>query len=132
VQAILAARIDRLPPREKRLLQSASVIGQDVPFALLQAIAEERDEGLRQGLGALQAAEFLYEASLFPELEYTFKHALTHEVAYASLLHDRRMALHLRILEALESRPTLLLATWATPESKRAARCRTAPLHSIE
>ena len=101
VQALLAGRIDRLPPEEKRLLQAASVIGKDVPFALLQAINEEGD--LRQGLAHLQAAEFLYEAHLFPELRYTFKHALTHEVAFASLLQERRMALHLRILEAQES-----------------------------
>ena len=60
-----------------------------MPFALLQAIAEQPEEELRRGLGHLQAAEFLYETSLFPELEYTFKHALTHEVAYGSLLHER-------------------------------------------
>ena len=100
VQAILAARIDRLSPEDKRLLQSAAVIGKDVPFALLAAIAEEREEELRRGLAHLQAAEFLYEASLFPDLEYTFKHALTHEVAYGSLLHERRRALHARIVEA--------------------------------
>jgi len=82
VQAVLAARIDRLPPEEKRLLQTAAVIGTEVPFTLLQAIAELSEEDLRRGLGHLQAAEFLYETSLFPELEYTFKHALTHEVAY--------------------------------------------------
>ena len=82
VQAVLAARIDRLPPEEKRLLQTAAVIGTDVPFALLQAIGELSEEELRRALGHLQAAEFLYETSLFPELEYTFKHALTHEVAY--------------------------------------------------
>jgi class 3 adenylate cyclase/tetratricopeptide (TPR) repeat protein len=104
VQAILAARIDRLPAREKRLLQSASVMGQDVPFALLQAIAEETEDGLRQGLASLQAAEFLYEASLFPDLEYTFKHALTHDVAYGSLLHERRRTLHARIVDAIEQR----------------------------
>jgi class 3 adenylate cyclase/tetratricopeptide (TPR) repeat protein len=105
VQALLAGRIDRLPPEEKRLLQTASVIGKDVPFALLQATIEGEEGDLRQGLAHLQAAEFLYEMHLFPELQYTFKHALTHEVAFASLLHERRMALHLRILEALESRP---------------------------
>jgi class 3 adenylate cyclase/tetratricopeptide (TPR) repeat protein len=105
VQALLAGRVDRLPPAEKRLLQAASVIGKDVPFALLQAIVEDAEEDLRQGLAHLQAAEFLYEAHFFPELEYTFKHALTHEVAYASLLQERRMALHLSILETLERRP---------------------------
>ena len=64
VQAVLAARIDRLPPEEKRLLQSASVIGEDIPFTLLFAIAELPEEELRRHLVHLQAAEFLYEASL--------------------------------------------------------------------
>ncbi len=102
VQALLAERIDRLPAEEKRLLQAASVIGKAVPVALLQAIVEDGEGDLRQGLVHLQAAEFLYEARLFPELAYTFKHALTHEVAYASLLRERRLALHFRSLEALE------------------------------
>jgi predicted ATPase len=102
VQAVLAARIDRLAPEDKRLLQSAAVIGKDVPYAVLQAIAELPEEPLRQGLARLQAAEFLYETSLFPDLEYTFKHALTHEVTYGSLLHERRRALHARIVEAIE------------------------------
>jgi tetratricopeptide (TPR) repeat protein len=100
--AILAARIDRLSPEDKRLLQAASVIGKDVPFALLQAIAELPEEDLRRSLTQLQAGEFLYEARLFPDLEYTFKHALTHEVVYASPLHDRRKHLHIQIMEALE------------------------------
>src|SRR5438093_2825097 len=103
VQAVLAARIDRLPPEEKRLLQTAAVIGTEVPFALLQAIGELSEEELRRGLGHLQAAEFLYEASLFPELEYTFKHALTDELAYGSLLQERRRALHASIVEAIEA-----------------------------
>ena len=103
VQAILAARIDRLPPDDKRLLQAAAAIGKDVPFALLEAIAEEPGERLREGLARLQTAEFLYEASLFPDLEYTFKHALTHEVTYASLLHERRRGLHARIAGAIET-----------------------------
>jgi len=102
VQAILAARIDRLPPDDKRLLQTAAVIGTEVPWPLLQAIAEAPEEALHRGLGQLQAAEFLYETSLFPEHAYTFKHALTHEVAYSSLLHERRRALHTRIVEAIE------------------------------
>jgi class 3 adenylate cyclase/tetratricopeptide (TPR) repeat protein len=103
IQAILAARIDRLPPEDKSLLQAASVIGKDVPFTLLQAIAAVPEERLRRGLTNLQAAEFLYETSTFPDLEYTFKHALTHEVAHASVLHDRRRALHARIVAALET-----------------------------
>ena len=103
VQAILAARIDRLPPEEKRLLQAAAVIGKDMPFTLLQAIADVSEDSLRRRLTQLQASEFLYETSLFPDLEYTFKHALTHEVAYGSMLQDRRRALHARIVEALEA-----------------------------
>jgi class 3 adenylate cyclase/tetratricopeptide (TPR) repeat protein len=104
VQAVLAARIDRLPLQEKQLLQSAAVIGKDVPFSLLQAVTTlSSDEELRRGLTHLQGAEFLYETSLFPDLEYTFKHALTHEVAYGSLLHERQRALHARIVEAIET-----------------------------
>ena len=102
VQAVLTARIDRLPPEEKRLLQTAAVIGTEVPLALLQALAEGTDEALRVGLAHLQAAEFLYETRLFPDLAYTFKHALTHEVAYGSLLQERRRTLHAGIVETLE------------------------------
>jgi class 3 adenylate cyclase/tetratricopeptide (TPR) repeat protein len=103
VQAILVARIDRLLPEDKRLLQTASVIGKDVPLALLQAIAELPDDALGGGLDRLQSAEFLYETGLYPELEYSFKHALTHEVTYGGLLHDRRRELHARIVDAIET-----------------------------
>ena len=103
VQAVLAARIDRLPPEDKRLLQTAAVIGMEVPLPLLQAIAEAPEESLQRSLAQLQATEFLYETRLFPEREYTFKHALTHEVAYGSLLLERRRVLHARIVEALEA-----------------------------
>ena len=102
-QAILTARIDRLVPEDKRILQAGAVIGKDVPFALLQAIADLPEDALRRGLSHLQAAEFLYETSLFPDLGATFKHAFTHEVAYGSLLHDRRRALHSRIVQAIEA-----------------------------
>ena len=100
---VLAARIDRLAPDDKRLLQAAAVIGKDVPFALLQAIADVPEEDLHRGLAHLQAAEFLYEMSLFPDLGYTFKHPLTHEVAYGSLLQERRRALHVRVVTAIEN-----------------------------
>jgi class 3 adenylate cyclase/tetratricopeptide (TPR) repeat protein len=103
VQAILAARIDRLSPEDKRLLHTAAVIGKDVPYALLLSIAELADEDLRRGLVHLQGAEFLYETSLFPDLAYTFKHALTHEVTYASLLQERRRLLHARVVDTLET-----------------------------
>jgi class 3 adenylate cyclase/tetratricopeptide (TPR) repeat protein len=103
VQAILAARIDRLSPEDKRLLQAASVIGKDVPYGLLLAIAELAEADLRRGFAHLQAAEFLYETSLFPDLAYTFKHALTHEVTYGGLLQERRRDLHARIVNAIET-----------------------------
>jgi predicted ATPase/class 3 adenylate cyclase len=102
VQTVLAARIDRLPPEEKHLLQTAAVIGTEVPLPLLQAIAELAEADLYRYLAQLQAAEFLYETRLFPEREFTFKHALTHEVAYNGLLQERRRILHTRIVEALE------------------------------
>ncbi len=134
VQAVLAARIDRLAPEDKRLLQTAAVIGKDVPHGVLRAVIAqeaggsrtaptgdvpavgafleppstplsydpETDGALRAGLARLQAAEFLYEAALFPEPEYTFKHALTHEVAYGGLLQERRKALHARVVHAVE------------------------------
>ena len=89
VQAVLAARIDWPLPEDKRLLQTAAVVGTEVPFALVQAIADF-EAALHRGLAHLQAAEFLYETGLFPEPAYTFKHALTHEVAYGSLLRERR------------------------------------------
>jgi tetratricopeptide (TPR) repeat protein len=117
VQAVLAARIDRLPPEDKRLLQTAAVIGTEVPFSLLQAIAELPEDALHRGLTQLQTAEFLYEARLFPELAYTFKHALTHEVAYDSLLHERRRALHAQSVAALER----LAADRLTEEVERLA-----------
>jgi class 3 adenylate cyclase/tetratricopeptide (TPR) repeat protein len=110
VQAVLAARIDRLPPEEKRLLQTAAVIGTEVPWPLLQAIADEPEEALHRGLAHLQAAEFLYETSLFPERVYTFKHALTHEVAYGGLLRERQRLLHGRIVTAIEQRDADRLA----------------------
>jgi len=103
VQAVLAARIDHLAPEAKGLLQTAAVLGTDVPFALLRAIADLPEAAMHRGLAHLQAAEFLYETRLFPEPAYTFTHALTHEVAYGSLLLERRRVLHARLVEILEA-----------------------------
>ena len=103
VQAVLITRIDRLPPEAKRLLQTAAVIGHEVPLSLLQAIVNMPSESLHRSLAHVKTAEFLYETRLFPESEYTFKHALTHEVAYGSILQERRRRLHARIVEALET-----------------------------
>jgi class 3 adenylate cyclase/tetratricopeptide (TPR) repeat protein len=103
VQAVLASRVDRLPLEAKRLLQAASVIGTNVPYALLEAVAELSEDALGGGLAHLQAAEFLYETNPSPDVEYTFKHALTHEVVYRGLLHERRSALHARIVNAFEA-----------------------------
>jgi Adenylate and Guanylate cyclase catalytic domain len=99
-----AARIDRLPLEEKQLLQSAAVIGTDVPLVLLQEIAVSSADDLQRGLGHLQEAKFLYETRLLPDPEYTFKHALTHDVAYSGLLHERRRLLHRRVGQAIETR----------------------------
>jgi class 3 adenylate cyclase/tetratricopeptide (TPR) repeat protein len=103
VQAVLASRIDRLEPDDKHLLQSAAVIGETVPYRLLQSVSDLDEDVARRGLSRLKTAELLYEGSLFPDLELAFTHALTHEVAYGSLLLDRRHALHVRILEAIEA-----------------------------
>ncbi len=122
VQAILASRIDRLRPEAKRLLQAAAVVGKDVPMPLLLAIADVPEHEVRTELTSLQAAEFLYETRLFPDLEYTFKHALTHEVAYQGLLHDRQRALHARITEAIERLSTERLAEQAERLAHHALR----------
>ena len=103
IEAVLAARLDRLPPEAKRLVQIAAVIGPEVPVPLLQTIAELSEEALHRGLAHLQATEFLYETRLFPDPVYTFKHALTHEVAYGSLLQERRRVLHACIVETIEA-----------------------------
>jgi class 3 adenylate cyclase/tetratricopeptide (TPR) repeat protein len=102
VQTMLAARIDRLSAEEKKLLQTAAVIGREFSLPLLEASMRPEGGDLGTGIARLQSAEFLYESSLFPEIEYTFKHVLTQEVAYDSLLIDRRRALHARILETIE------------------------------
>ena len=102
MQAVLAARIDALPAADKHLLQEAAVIGHDVPFALLHAICGLTEDKLRGLLDNLQAAEFLYSTRLFPELQYTFKHALTHDVTYSGVLHERRREIHARVVDAME------------------------------
>ena len=102
VQAVLAARIDALPAAERRLLHEAAVIGQDTPFALLHAISGLKEDALRGLLDNLQAAEFLYVTKLFPDLQYTFKHSLTHDVTYSGVLHERRRDIHARVVDAIE------------------------------
>jgi tetratricopeptide (TPR) repeat protein len=102
VQAVLAARIDALPAAEKRLLHEAAVIGHDTPFTLLHAICGLTEDELRGLLDNLQAAEFLYATQLFPDLQYTFKHSLTHEVTYRGVLHERRRNIHARVVDAIE------------------------------
>jgi class 3 adenylate cyclase/tetratricopeptide (TPR) repeat protein len=102
VQAVLAARIDRLAQQDKRLLQAAAVVGKDVPVTLLREIAEVTHEELSSALGRLRAAELLYERHDSPDVGYTFKHSLTHDVAYESLLHERRRAFHVRLVETIE------------------------------
>jgi predicted ATPase len=102
VQGVLAARIDRLPTEEKDLLQTLAVIGKEFPFGLIRRVAEQGEEDLYQELSHLQSGEFIYEQPAFPDPEYTFKHALTQEVAYQSLLVERRGVVHERTGQAIE------------------------------
>jgi class 3 adenylate cyclase/tetratricopeptide (TPR) repeat protein len=103
VQVVLASRIDRLSLEDKRLLQIAAVIGRRVPYSLLRAVADAPDEALREGLDRLQSAEFVFETGLFPDLEYSFKHVITQEVAYGGILQDRRRELHAQIVSSIEA-----------------------------
>src|SRR5437870_2804308 len=111
VQAVLAARIDRLSRAAKRLLQTAAVVGHDVPVPLLQAVTGLADEALYDALQHLQAAEFLYETCQLPAPTYTFKHALTREAAYQSLLASTRRQVHQRIAQVLEAQFAGLVET---------------------
>jgi class 3 adenylate cyclase len=101
VQGIIAARMDRLDDNLKRIMQVASVIGRDFAYRILQTITGMQED-LKSHLLNLQGLEFIYEKSLFPELEYVFKHALTQEVAYNSLLLKRRKDIHASIARAIE------------------------------
>ena len=106
MQAILAARIDRLPPEDKDLLQTLAVIGKEFPLSVWCARSSTRnrtDELEPDARTNLQLAEFIYEQPAAGDIEYTFKHALTQEVAYNSVLIERRKALHERIGSALEA-----------------------------
>ena len=103
VQGVLTSRIDRLPAEEKELLQTLAVIGREFPAGLVRAVAQRTEAPLDGMLSHLQGAEFIYEQPAFPDVEYTFKHALTQEVAYNSVLVERRKLLHHRIAQAIES-----------------------------
>src|SRR5712692_5133811 len=103
VQTVLASRIDRLPTEEKDLLQTLAVIGKEFSLGLLKQVVDQSEDTLQSLLSHLQAAEFIYEQPAFPEPEYTFKHALTQEVAYNSLLLERRKVLHERAAQAIEA-----------------------------
>ena len=103
VQGVLGARIDRLAPHEKELLQTLAVIGNEFPLAMARSVTQWPEEALQRGLANLRLGEFIYERPLSAGIEYSFKHALTHEVAYNSLLMQRRKVLHERAGQALES-----------------------------
>ncbi len=131
VQAVLAARIDRLEERDKRVLQAASVIGREVPEPLLREILEIGAEELAAALAGLQRLEFLFEQALYPEVVHCFKHALTRDVAYASQLQTQRGGVHVRVARALEVREVerldersgLIAEHWeAAGDSSEAAR----------
>jgi class 3 adenylate cyclase/tetratricopeptide (TPR) repeat protein len=104
IHAVLAARIDRLDPADKWILQCAAVVGTTFTLPLLEALVEVSTAELRQRLGRLERAGFVHEASLFPEPEWAFVHGLTHDVAYQGLLHDRRRSIHAAVADAIEAR----------------------------
>jgi predicted ATPase len=103
VQAVLASRLDRLPPAEKSLMQTAAVIGTEVPLPLLHAVSGLAEDVLQQYLRRLQTDELVYERRLVPVPVYAFKHILTQEVAYNSLLSTRRIRFHTAIGLAMEA-----------------------------
>jgi class 3 adenylate cyclase/tetratricopeptide (TPR) repeat protein len=102
VEVVLGARIDRLPEREKQVLQRAAVIGREFAGPVLERIAELPSLDLAAALDALQASEFVHEKALYPEASYAFKHPLTHEVALRSQLADRCAQIHAATARALE------------------------------
>ena len=102
VQGILAARIDRLPSEAKDLLQTLAVIGREFPLSLIRAVVTKSDDELNRLLNHLQLGEFIYEQPAITDTEYIFKHALTQQVAYDSVLMERRQQLHERTASALE------------------------------
>jgi class 3 adenylate cyclase/tetratricopeptide (TPR) repeat protein len=103
VRAVISTRIDRLPPRDKRVLQSAAVIGETVTLPILGLVENLSERELREAIGTLIRAELIYETQYFPEVEYSFRHALTHDVAYGSMLREPRQAIHAKVLRAIET-----------------------------
>jgi predicted ATPase len=103
IHAVLAARIDRLPPPAKELLQTVSVMGKQFPFSLVGRVTEQAEDALHGLLDQLQRAEFIYQQPATADIEYTFSHALTQEVAYNSLLLERRRVLHGQTAQAIEA-----------------------------
>ena len=102
VQAVLAARIDRLPETAKRLLQTAAVIGKEFSGLLLEAVSDLAGSDYESALAQLKARDFIFERALYPVFEYAFKHPLTHEVAYGSQLAARRAQVHAAVARAVE------------------------------
>jgi predicted ATPase len=102
VQGLLASRIDRLPASEKELLQTLAVMGPEFPLGLVRRKLQKSDDELKRSLSHLQIGEFIYEQPTSGDIEYTFKHALTQEVAYQSILAERRKKIHERVGRAIE------------------------------
>ena len=131
VHAVLAARIDRLPEREKDTLQIAAVIGKEFEERVLRAVSERPEGDVAAALATLTRAELVYQESVHPEIEYSFRHPLTHEVAYRSQLGERRAATHaaagraIAVLYAgrLDERAALVAHHWeAAGDKLEAAR----------
>src|SRR5204862_3824251 len=100
---LLAARIDRLHEREKRVLQTAAVIGVEFPEPILAAVAELPKSELDEALRVLKAGEFIFEQALYPVAEYAFEHPLTQQVALESQLRERRRSMHRAVARTIEA-----------------------------
>jgi transcriptional regulator with AAA-type ATPase domain/tetratricopeptide (TPR) repeat protein len=122
IHDVIVARIDRLSPEHRRILQAAAVVGRDVPFWLLRAVTDDAPEVLREALAALRLAEFLYDMTFGEDPDHVFKHALTHDVAYATLADTARRDLHRRVVDAIERRHPAQLADHAERLAYHASR----------
>jgi class 3 adenylate cyclase len=129
LQALVAARVDRLAPDARRVLNAAAVIGDEIDLQILRSVAAAPESEFLAGLSALVASEFLYETRLFPDPGFTFRHALTRQVVYGTLLGGERRALHRRAAEAIEARTAHATAStrWSSRATTRRRSCGRRP-----
>ena len=103
VQAVVAARIDRLEENAKKVLEIASVVGREISTSILDAVAGLAPPELSEAAQHLRQAELLYDVPPFEQRLLAFRHPLIQEVAYRSLLHERRRELHSKVAQQLKA-----------------------------